>query len=216
MANLRIKRIFDFTAALIGLLLLAPLFLIISLLVKLNDLGPVFFRHRRIGRGGNPFYIYKFRSMKVIESAEDGIFEPGNLSRITLVGKFLRRNKLDELPQLINVIKGDISIVGPRPEVPKWVAVYSDRWQKVLKVKPGITDRASIVFNDEESLLARSDDPEQMYKEVILPIKLDIYEEYVQNNSLSGDLKLILETISCLIRKKGLKQESSLPQTNVY
>jgi lipopolysaccharide/colanic/teichoic acid biosynthesis glycosyltransferase len=210
MANSRQKRVFDFFVSIIGLLLLTPLFIVIGITIKLYDNGPVFFRQKRIGRGGVPFYVFKFRTMSDLASSSQGSFEPGKISGVTSPGKILRDTKLNELPQLINVLIGDMSIVGPRPEVEKWVAVYSDRWANVLKVKPGITDYASIVYIKEESMLVKSYDPEVMYKEVILPRKLDLYEEYVQNNSLSGDIKLILSTFSCLIRGKKLKSDGSL------
>jgi lipopolysaccharide/colanic/teichoic acid biosynthesis glycosyltransferase len=178
------------------------LFIMVGISIKLFDKGPVFFRQKRIGRAGIPFYIYKFKTMNDSVSYSEGSFEPGDVSRVTFIGKFLRNSKLNELPQLINVLKGDMSIVGPRPEVEKWVSVYSDRWHEVLKVKPGITDHASIVYIEEEALLAGSYDPEVMYREVILPRKLDLYEEYVQKNSFLGDIRLIIRTLSCLILKK--------------
>jgi lipopolysaccharide/colanic/teichoic acid biosynthesis glycosyltransferase len=203
--NLIFKRIFDFSVSFVALVVLTPLFIALGFAIKLNDNGPVFFRHKRVGRGGIPFYIYKFRSMKVHGSAKEGLFEPGNLSRITSVGKFLRRTKLDELPQLINVLKGEMSIVGPRPEVEKWVAAYPERWSRILRVKPGITDKASIVYLDEELILSGSENPEKIYNDQILPQKLDFYEEYVENNSFSTDLKLIFETISGIISKKSIR-----------
>jgi lipopolysaccharide/colanic/teichoic acid biosynthesis glycosyltransferase len=189
------KRFFDFFVALIGLIILLPFFIIIAILIYKNDGGPVFFKQKRIGKFGKFFIIFKFRSMSVIESAKEGVFELGNISRITSVGRLLRKTKLDELPQLINVLKGEMSIVGPRPEVEKWVSVYPERWQKVLSVKPGITDNASILFRSEESILAKSDNPELTYKEIILPKKLEFYEDYVVNHSFFGDLKLIFKTI---------------------
>ena len=195
------KRIFDFVVALFGLIILIPIFFVISFLIKFDDKGPVFFKQKRVGKSGKLFMLYKFRSMRVIESLDNGSFEPGNISRITSLGKFLRRTKLDELPQLFNVLKGDMSMVGPRPEVEKWVAAYPERWKRVLCVKPGITDNSSIVYRNEESLLAESDDPENTYKEIILPKKLDLYEEYVVNNSFLGDLKLIFKTIFSVIIK---------------
>jgi lipopolysaccharide/colanic/teichoic acid biosynthesis glycosyltransferase len=204
------KRIFDVTVSLVGLVVLTPLLISIGIIIRLSDKGPAFFPQKRVGKGGKLFSMYKFRSMVFSESAKDGLFEPGNTSRITQVGKYLRRTKLDELPQLINVLKGEMSIVGPRPEVMKWVAVYPDRWERVLKVKPGITDEASLVFNDEESVLSESDDPELMYREVILPRKLDLYEEYARNNSLQGDIRLILKTIFCVVWKTNSKREGSL------
>lgn len=204
------KRIFDVTVALAGIIILTPLLISIGIIIILSDKGPALFPQKRVGKGGKLFSMYKFRSMTFSESAKEGVFEPGNTSRITRVGKSLRRTKLDELPQLINVLKGEMSIVGPRPEVMKWVSVYPDRWERVLKVKPGITDEASIVYNDEESILAESDDPELMYREIILPRKLDLYEEYVHNNSLQGDIILILKTILCMAGKTSLKREGSI------
>ena len=195
------KRTFDFVVSLLGLIILAPLFFVIGFLIKFNDKGPVFFKQKRVGKDGKLFMLYKFRSMRVPEFSEQGSFEPGNISRVTVIGKFLRRTKLDELSQLINVLKGEMSFVGPRPEVEKWVAVYPERWKRVLCVKPGITDNSSIVYRSEESLLAESNDPENTYKEIILPKKLDLYEEYVVDNSFFGDLKLIFKTIFSVIIK---------------
>jgi lipopolysaccharide/colanic/teichoic acid biosynthesis glycosyltransferase len=191
------KRLFDFMIALLGLVLLFPLFLVVSFLIKINDRGPVFFNQKRVGRGGKLFLLYKFRSMKVLESAKEGIFEPGNISRITPFGKYLRKTKIDELPQLFNVLIGDMSLVGPRPEVEKWVTVYPERWGKVFSVKPGMTDKASIVYWNEESILVGSENPEKTYEETILPKKLELYEDYVANNSFFGDLKLIFKTLFC-------------------
>jgi len=191
------KRLFDFKIALLGLVLLFPLFIVIGILIKINDKGPVFFKQKRVGRGGLLFVLYKFRTMKVLEGTKDGLFEPGNVSRITSFGRFLRRSKLDELPQLFNVLLGNMSLVGPRPEVEKWVAVYPERWGKVFSVKPGMTDKASIIYRNEESILFRSENPEKMYEETILPKKLELYEDYVANNSFFGDLKLIFKTLIC-------------------
>ena len=199
------KRVFDFTASLFGLILLVPLFFFIGLLIKSEDKGPVFFRQKRVGRYGKLFMLYKFRTMSVSVPDRERIFDPGDTSRITKTGKFLRKKKLDELPQLINVFKGEMSLVGPRPEVEEWIIVYPERWKRVLSVKPGITDSSSIVFRNEEALLAESDDPEKTYKEIILPRKLDLYEYYVINNSFCTDLKLILKTIYFLIYKEPVK-----------
>jgi len=194
------KRLLDFSVALFGLLLLTPLFVVIAFLIKWNDKGPVFFKHRRVGFNGKLFVLYKFRSMKVKQFSEEGIFEPGNTARVTSIGRFLRKTKIDELPQLINVLKGEMSLVGPRPEVEKWVAVYPERWNHILTVKPGITDRASIIYRNEESILAESDNPEQIYKDIILPKKLDLYEEYIANKSFYGDIKLIISTFSSVFK----------------
>jgi len=136
--------------------------------------------------------------MTLFELAAEGLFQPGNVSRVTSVGRFFRKSKLDELPQLINVLIGDMSMVGPRPEVANWVAVYPDAWDIILTVRPGITDNASIIFQDEESILAEVDDPEQVYRQVILPRKLELYIDYVGNHSLFGDLMIILRTLKVL------------------
>jgi lipopolysaccharide/colanic/teichoic acid biosynthesis glycosyltransferase len=189
------KRVFDILFSSLGLLLLIPLFLIIGLLIKLDDKGNIFFTQIRVGNNGKLFKLYKFRTMSIPESVREGEFEPGDRSRVTAAGRLLRKTKLDELPQLINVLSGKMSFVGPRPEVEKWVAVYPERWKRILSIKPGITDNASIVFRNEEYLLSESDDPEKTYKEIILPRKLDLYEEYVINHSFFGDINLIFKTI---------------------
>jgi lipopolysaccharide/colanic/teichoic acid biosynthesis glycosyltransferase len=195
------KKIFDLVFATISLVLLSPLFIVTILLIKLNDGGPSFFVQERIGKDGKPFMLYKFRSMSVLDSAREGHFDAGNNSRVTSIGKILRKTKIDELPQLINVLKGDMSLVGPRPEVGKWVAVYPERWKKVLSVTPGMTDYASIEFKNEEDLLAKSAEPEKAYRESVLPQKLEAYEKYVDNRSFFGDIRLILETIFYCIFK---------------
>lgn len=195
------KRIFDLIVSFVGLVLFLPVFIIISLLIKLQNNGPVFFKQHRVGKNGKLFTLFKFRSMKVNQLSKMNSFEPGDISRITKIGNFLRRTKLDELPQLYNVLIGDMSIVGPRPEVEKWITVYPEKWKLILSVKPGLTDNASIVFRREESLLAESDDPEKTYGEIILPKKLDLSIGYVLNNSFSGDLKLIFLTLYSLIFK---------------
>jgi lipopolysaccharide/colanic/teichoic acid biosynthesis glycosyltransferase len=192
------KRLFDVILSLLGLIVLSPILILIAIAVKVNSKGPVFFRQKRVGRYGKPFILYKFRSMTLFQLATEGIFEPGNVSRVTAIGKFFRKSKLDELPQLINVFIGDMSLVGPRPEVANWVAVYPDAWKKILTVRPGITDNASIIFHNEESILAKVDDPEQMYREVMLPKKLELYTDYVDNRSLQGDLLIILRTLKVL------------------
>jgi len=196
------KRSFDLLSSLFGLILIAPVFIVLSILIKVNDKGPVFFKHKRVGKEGKLFTLYKFRTMRTSRFLERESFEPGDLSRVTFIGKFLRRTKLDELPQLLNVLKGDMSIVGPRPEVEKWVAVYPERWKLIHSIKPGITDNSSIVYRKEELLLAESDDPEKTYKEIVMPRKLNLYEEYILNKSFFGDLKIILKTIFFLMFKK--------------
>lgn len=195
------KRLFDIFIGLVGFLVLWPLFLGISMVILLAHGRPVFFKQHRVGRYGRAFLLLKFRSMSVLKEAEAGQFDAGNSSRITPVGKFLRRTKLDELPQIWNVLKGDMSVVGPRPEIRMWVDVYSDCWNKVLEVRPGITDPASIRFRNEEAILAEASDPEAEYREVILPQKLALYKEYIANASFFGDIALIFKTINVVVRK---------------
>jgi lipopolysaccharide/colanic/teichoic acid biosynthesis glycosyltransferase len=197
-----VKNSFDFIVSLIGLILLFPLFMILSMLIIFNDHGPVFFKQTRVGKGGKNFILYKFRSMKVVDTGSEATFEPGNTGRVTAIGRLLRRTKLDELPQLFNVLKGDMSFVGPRPEIRTWVDVYPEEWNQILTVKPGITDNASLEFSNEESILAGSDNPEQTYREIILPRKLELYKQYIIQHSFPGDLKLMLMTV-ILVLKKG-------------
>lgn len=139
--------------------------------------------------------------MKINKTSNNNNFEPGNTTRVTKTGKYLRKTKLDELPQLYNVLKGDLSLVGPRPEVRRWVDVYPERWAKIHSIRPGITDNASILFRNEEEILSESADPEQTYMEIILPTKLDLYENYLKNHSFFGDIKLILKTVTTLVLK---------------
>ena len=191
------KRAFDIASALLGLALLAPLFLVVAAWIKLDSPGPVFFRQERIGRGGTPFRIHKFRTMRV--EAAGPALTVGADPRITRAGSFLRRSKIDELPQLIDVLRGDMSVVGPRPEVARYVAAYPPALrEKVLSVRPGITDPASLQFRDESALLARAADPEREYREVVLPQKLRLAADYVDTASLGGDLRLIAATLRAL------------------
>jgi lipopolysaccharide/colanic/teichoic acid biosynthesis glycosyltransferase len=201
MVYLRIKRISDLLVSFTGLILLIPLFIALGFIIKLNDKGPLFFRQRRVGKGGKIFTLYKFRSMRFSEHSGTGIFEPGNSCRVTPIGKFIRKTKLDELPQLFNVLIGDMSLVGPRPEVEKWVAVYPEKWHHILTVKPGITDNASIVFRDEEDWLSQSSDPEDTYLNVILPRKLELYIQYVNNHTFFGDMRIIFHTVIAVMFK---------------
>ena len=194
------KRTFDILFAATGLIILLPVSLVISLLLYLDNRGPIFFSQKRIGLNLQPFTLYKFRSMTVDQSASKGSFDAGDQSRVTRFGKILRKSKLDELPQLFNVLKGDMSFVGPRPEVKKWVDSYPSRWAAIMTVKPGITDNAAILFRNEETLLAQAPDPELYYKEIILPKKLTIYSEYTTNHSVTGDIKIIFRTILSIIK----------------
>lgn len=190
-----LKRSFDLLAAAIGLLVLAPLLLCIAAWIKLSSPGPVLFRQERVGRYGRPFYLHKFRTMKVDAERGQQITVAGD-RRITRGGTVLRKYKLDELPQLIDVWKGDMSLVGPRPEVPQYVAHYPPQVREiVLSVRPGITDEASIEFSSESDVLAAAADPERAYVEEILPRKLDLYVHYVRNRSFGGDLRIVARTV---------------------
>jgi lipopolysaccharide/colanic/teichoic acid biosynthesis glycosyltransferase len=188
------KRLLDIFAAVAGLALLAPLFAAVALLIKLDSPGPVFFKQQRVGKGFRPFWIYKFRTMKV-----DGDGGPaltvGADRRITRAGEFLRRSKLDELPQLINILKGDMTIVGPRPEVPRYVEAFRRDYEEILKVRPGLTDLASLKYRDESALLGQSTDPEEEYLRRILPDKIRLAKDYIQRSSLLFDINLIGKTL---------------------
>ena len=194
------KRVIDFVLSLIGLIVLFPVFIVIGFLIKKEDGGSIFFRQTRIGQNGKLFKIYKFRTM--VENAEKlgAQVTKGDDPRITRVGKILRKYKLDELPQLINVLKGEMSLVGPRPEVPKYVNAYKEKYEKILKTKPGITDFAALEYIDEEKLLKDAKDPEKIYIEKILPEKIKYYEKYIKEMSFLTDLKLILKTILRIVR----------------
>lgn len=197
-----LKRIFDFTVSLVSLILLSPFFILIMAGIIIFDSRPVLFRQARVGINGLCFLLNKFRTMRVIRGAASSTFDAGDTSRITKIGAFLRKTKLDELPQLWNVFIGDMSLVGPRPEVRKWVDAYPERWAKVLTVKPGITDPASIYYRNEEELLAQADDPVACYRDQILPHKLDLYEEYVRTRTFFGDIFLIFKTIMLVLFSK--------------
>jgi len=195
------KRLFDLVASGLGLLLLAPLLFLIALAVKLDSPGPVFFRQERVGRHGRTFRIHKFRTM-VTDAERKGLqITVGADARVTRVGEILRKYKLDELAQLIDVFAGDMSLVGPRPEVPRYVACYPDDVRDiVLSVKPGITDWASIEYKDENEILGNAADPQRAYVEEVLPVKLEYYANYVRERSLWGDIVIIFATLRALIR----------------
>jgi lipopolysaccharide/colanic/teichoic acid biosynthesis glycosyltransferase len=196
-----LKRLFDILVSFSGLILFSPLLLIIALIIKLEMSGPVFFIQERVGRKDKLFRLFKFRTMSVAKEALEEDFDMGDNTRITALGKILRRTKLDELPQLVNVLKGEMSIVGPRPEVKKWTKVYADKWAIVHSVKPGITDNASIEFRTEEETLSKSSNPEELYRNIILPCKLDLYVDYVNNHTFYGDILIILRTLKTIIFK---------------
>jgi lipopolysaccharide/colanic/teichoic acid biosynthesis glycosyltransferase len=197
-----LKRAMDLLLSGAALILVAPLMLIIALAVRLNSSGPAFFRQVRVTRGGRPFEILKFRSMFSTPVSDGRLVTVDGDPRITSVGAFLRRTKLDELPQLINVLKGDMSLVGPRPEVPKYVAMYPPPLrQLILSVRPGITDEASIEFRNESAVLAQADDPEATYLNQILPRKLEMYARYAQHHTLLGDLHILARTLLLVVRR---------------
>ncbi len=190
------KRAFDLVASLCGLVALSPLFLLTALFIKLSDGGPVFYRQSRIGRRFKPFLLLKFRTM-VVDADKSGtsITTKGD-RRITPVGRFLRKAKIDELPQLLNVLLGDMSIVGPRPEVAKYVEMFrNDHYNEILTIKPGITDYAAVEFRDEEAVLTAFSSPEEGYVKEVLPHKIALYKKYLREMSLCTDLKLIFQTL---------------------
>jgi lipopolysaccharide/colanic/teichoic acid biosynthesis glycosyltransferase len=187
------KRIFDFLCALLGLVIVSPLLLVIALAVTLTSRGPVFFRQPRVGRDFVPFQIVKFRTMH--EGLDGPLITASSDRRVTTVGRLLRRAKLDELPQLWNVLKGEMSLVGPRPEVAKYVDQFRTDYEEILSVRPGITDPASIAFRREDEMLAMTATPEEKYVNEILPKKIAMCKEYVQTRTLLGDFILIVRTI---------------------
>lgn len=193
-----IKRLLDFTLASAAFIVLSPLFCLIIILIKLDSKGPSFFRQKRLGKNFKPFYLIKFRSMTASERLDCGEFDPGDASRITKVGAFLRKTKLDELPELYNVLKGDMSIIGPRPEVEKYIRIHCEDFKEVLKIRPGLSDYASIKYRYEEEILAGQDKPETYYLRVILPDKLRLARRYVKEISLSTDLRIIKETLKAI------------------
>jgi lipopolysaccharide/colanic/teichoic acid biosynthesis glycosyltransferase len=196
-----LKRLFDIVASFLGLIILSPILLSIAILIKLMMPGPILFIQNRIGRKYKEFKILKFRTMIIIPQRSEEIFEAGDLTRITQFGRFLRRTKMDEIPQLINVLKGEMTIVGPRPEVKSWTEIYPEKWDIVLSVYPGITDNASVEFRNEEELLSKAENPDKTYREVILPQKLDFYIDYVKNHTFRGDLVIIFRTIKAILLK---------------
>lgn len=188
-----LKRSFDIISSLLGLILLIPIFIVVSILIKVDSRGPIFFSQERIGKDFKPFRIFKFRTM--IQTNNGPLITTTNDLRITRIGKYLRRYKIDELPQLFNVLKGDMSLVGPRPEVKRYVDLFESDYRKILTIRPGITDPASIRYSNEEALLSQSPEYEKFYIERILPEKLSLSIEYVKNNNIITDIIIILKTI---------------------
>jgi lipopolysaccharide/colanic/teichoic acid biosynthesis glycosyltransferase len=188
------KRVFDLVSSLVMLVVLLPLFLVITIWILLDSRGGIFYKQIRVGKDGKEFTLLKFRSMTV-GADKQGLITIGNDNRVTRSGRFIRKTKIDEFPQLINIIKGDMSVVGPRPEVPKYVSLYTEEQKKVLSIRPGLTDLASLKYFDEQKLLGESDDPEKTYRNEIMPKKLDLNLQYLAQQSLFLDFKLIFSTI---------------------
>ncbi len=191
----------DIVLSSLGLLLCLPLFAFSALLIKLDSKGPVFFKHRRIGRDFRPFDLCKFRTM--VSRGREGLpLTVAGDPRITSAGRFLRMTKIDELPQLWNVLKGDMSLVGPRPEAPKYVEMFSDEYGAILRIRPGITDYAAIQFRDEESVLRKYRDSEEGYVREVLPQKIELYKKYLREKGLLTDLKLIFLTLFAVLGRR--------------
>ena len=200
------KRLFDITVSVIAILVLMPLWIVLSILIMVDSTGGVVYRQERIGRNGKPFLIVKFRTMTVDADNFNQLLTVGDQDiRITRVGYYLRKFKLDELPQLINVLKGEMSLVGPRPEVAKYVNQYNSQQRKVFTVKPGITDYASIKYANENELLEQYDDPEKAYIQQIMPDKLHLNLLYIENHGMLTDLKILIKTLFKLLYSSGSK-----------
>ena len=194
-----LKRLFDIIFSIIGLLILSPVFLIFSILIKLDSKGPIFYLQTRVGKQGRDFKLFKFRTMRV-DSDKKGLLTVGHRdNRITKVGYYLRKYKVDEFPQFLNILIGDMSFVGPRPEVRRYVDLYDEHQQKVLNVKPGLTDYASIEYVNENELLKNAKDPEQLYVDEIMPAKLNINLRYIANRSFFQDIKILFLTAKAII-----------------
>ena len=193
------KRLFDLLSSFLGLIILSPLLLLLSLAIVIDSKGGVFYKQKRIGKNGKPFMLYKFRSMRT-GADKKGLLTVGtNDDRTTKVGRFIRKYKLDELPQLINILKNEMSIVGPRPEVEKYVNLYTAKQRKVLEVKPGLTDLASLAYLNENEILGKAIDPEKTYIEQIMPAKLKLNMEYIEKQSFWFDLKIIFLTLKKIV-----------------
>jgi len=190
-----VKRMFDIVLALLGLVLLLPLLLVAALMIKLDSPGPIFFRQERMGRHFKSFFIYKLRTMVQGASSKGGPITFGNDLRITRVGWYLRKTKIDEIPQLINVLKGNMSFVGPRPEVRRYVELFHREYEEILIVRPGITDLASLKYRDEAALLGKAEDPENEYTRHVLPDKIRLAKDYLRQSSFLFDLGLIMKTL---------------------
>ena len=197
--NPHYKRLIDITLAFLAFTVFSPIFYLIIIFIKLESNGPAFFKQERIGRHFKPFRLIKFRSMVLSQNKAKSQFEPGDISRITRVGAFLRRLKIDELPELYNVLNGDMSIVGPRPEVEEYVRIYPEDFKMILKNRPGLSDYASVKHCDEEKTLAVQPDPEEHYLNVILPDKLRLARLYDEEISFKTDLHIIRNTLKIMV-----------------
>lgn len=195
------KRCFDIFFSLLGILCLLLVFLFVAIAIKFSSKGPVLFKQERVGKNGKLFKIWKFRSMVVDAEAKGRQITTDGDNRITKVGKFIRKTKIDELPQLFNVLSGKMSFVGPRPEVPRYVALYTEEQRKVLSVKPGITDLASIEFRNENDMLKEAEDPDKKYIEEIMPAKLELNLKYIEKAGFFYDIGLIFKTIFKVIKE---------------
>jgi lipopolysaccharide/colanic/teichoic acid biosynthesis glycosyltransferase len=202
-----IKRSFDFVAALTALLMVSPILMILALIIKSGSAGPVFYRGVRIGRHGVPFRIFKFRTMVIDAEKLGGSATAEDDPRITPIGRFIRRHKLDEFPQFLNVLAGDMSLVGPRPEVKKYVDMYTEEEKAILELRPGITDWASIWNSNEAAVLEGSHDPEKTYEELIRPTKLALQLFYVRNRSWTDDVKILFHTLCKLLSEDWTPRE---------
>jgi len=214
------KRIFDVAVASIALVVLTPLFALLAVMVKLTSRGPIFYRQARVGRNGRVFQLIKFRSMFVNTDREGLLITSAGDRRITPLGRILRGSKMDELPQFWNVICGDMSLVGPRPEVPLYVDSYSAEQRQILTVRPGITDSASIAYRDEEKVLAGKTDPDLYYREIVLPHKIELNHEYLKRLSFSYDLRLLFQTIAVvalpkLMARRLMRSSAEIPGAEI-
>ena len=192
------KRLFDIVATIIGSILLLPFILLISIWIKVSSKGPLFYIQKRVGKDFEEFDLYKFRSMIVDADKKGPSVTSSDDPRITKIGAIIRKTKIDELPQLLNVLKGDMSLVGPRPEVIKFVEQKKDNYKKILVVRPGITDNAAINFRDEETIMKQYQDKEKAYIDIILPQKIELYYEYIDTISFASDIRLILKTLKII------------------
>ena len=194
-----LKRIFDLILSVIGIVVLFPLYVLIAILIVIDNKGPIIFKQKRVGKNNNDFTLLKFRTM-LVNSDKSGLLTVGEKdSRITRIGFYLRKYKIDELPQLFNVLKGEMSFVGPRPEVRKYVSLYSKEQMQVLSIKPGITDYASIKFINESEILGKSSNPEDDYIKLIMPEKLKLNLDYIHNYGIFSDIEIILTTLKKIL-----------------